>query len=83
MILSSNRELKRAENRYGKKVLLIEDDPYWQLMVGESLRSADETVPIRCVRSLLAPDTPRTHFEELGIQTPSLKVLECISQTHG
>lgn len=35
-----------------KNVLLIEDEPYWQFIVGESIRSFQNNVNVRCVRSV-------------------------------
>lgn len=35
-----------------KRVLLIEDDPYWQQIVGRTMKTIDKNISLRCVRSV-------------------------------
>jgi CheY-like chemotaxis protein len=52
MSLETNKSRQlNSPHAKGKKILLVEDDPYWQLMIGASLRFIDKDLSLRCVRS--------------------------------
>jgi DNA-binding response OmpR family regulator len=36
----------------GKKILLVEDEPQWQLIISQTLKTLDKSITIRCVRSV-------------------------------
>lgn len=35
-----------------KKVLLVEDEPHWQMMILRTLRAIDQRISVRCVKSV-------------------------------
>ncbi|MBX7232162.1 MAG: response regulator [Bdellovibrionales bacterium] len=51
-ILNGKKTIAKGQWDQSKKILLVEDDPSWQLLIGAALRAMDASVKIHYVRSV-------------------------------